>query len=244
MRSKGRAGITNASANVDGFRRIKMMMQKSGCGMGAGKLASGVVLAATLLGFGNLAHAALVSCPAAYTTTGTAKVENSTGAFNAASNCQYLTPADNSNVASIANINIAGFFGTTNWLTNSQNQIVAEATTGSWSISNVNFATYDYIIVFKDGNDTNLTAFLFNESYSNGVWSTPFTNALPGISQQAKEVSHYTIARRLAAQPCIPVPGIPCGEQQIPEPGTLTLLGIGALSAAFLSRRRRKAPMA
>lgn len=222
-----------------------MKVQKMGSKRTAGKLVAGTVLAATLFGFGNLAQAALVSCPPAYTATGTAKVEDVTGAFNAASNCAYLTPADNSNVASIININIAGFFGTTNWASNSQNQLSVEATSGTWTISNVDFATYDYIIVFKDGNNTNLTAFLFNEIYSNGVWSTPFTNALPGISQQEKEVSHYTIARRTSTQqPCIPVPGIPCGEQQIPEPGTLTLLGIGALSAGLFGRRRRKASMA
>lgn len=221
-----------------------MKVQKIGSKGTVGKWMTGAFLAATLLGFGNLAQAALVSCPAAYTAAGTAKVEDATGTFNAASNCQYVTPADNSNVASIANINVAGFFGTTNWASNSQNQLNANAKSGTWTISNVDFATYDYIIVFKDGNDTNLVAFLFNELYSNGVWSTPFTNALPGITQQAKDVSHYTIARRASQQPCVPVPGIPCGEQQIPEPGTLALLGIGALSAGLLSRRRRKASRA
>lgn len=40
--------------------------------------------------------------------------------------------------------------------------------------------------------------------------------------------------------PCVPTPGFPCDEQEIPEPGTLTLLGIGLIGAGVLSRRRRK----
>lgn len=216
-----------------------MKVQKVGSKWTAGKLVTGTVLAATLFGFGNLAHAALASCPASYTAAGTAKVEDDTGTFNAASNCQYLTPADNNNVASITNINIAGFFGTASWSSNGQDQIdTTDQSTGSWEIDDVDFATYDYIIVFKDGNDTNLTAFLFNEIYTSGVWSTPFTPDLPGVGQ-TKDVSHYTIARRTSTE-CIPRPGFPCGEQEVPEPGTLTLLGIGALSAGLLSRRRRR----
>lgn len=227
-----------------------MRVDKRGCKMTAGKVAAGAILAVSLSGFGTLAQAALVSCPAAYTANGTAKVAASgPGTLTAASNCQYLTPADNNNVASIAHINSAGFFGTTNWQENVGNTQIdtPNQSTGTWSIANFNFASFDYIIVFKDGKDTNLVGFLLNESYSSGVWSTPFTAALTELQglDKNKDVSHYTIARRASTQPpCIPTPGFPCGEQEVPEPGTLTLLGIGALGAAFLGRRRRKASTA
>ncbi|MGH8855048.1 MAG: hypothetical protein ACREWI_12300, partial [Telluria sp.] len=63
-----------------------------------GKLVRLAVLAATLLGFGNAAQAALTPCPAAFITNPTAIVENAAGTATAANACQYITPADQSNV--------------------------------------------------------------------------------------------------------------------------------------------------
>ena len=56
---------------------------------------------------------------------------------------------------------------------------------GVKAIQGVNFAALDYIIVFKDGNDTNLIAFSFNEVYSSGTWNTPFTPKVLPLSQGA-----------------------------------------------------------
>jgi hypothetical protein len=134
---------------------------------------AGSLAAAALVSFAAPSYAALEACPASFTADGTAKVHDGGGApiLTAASMCQYVTPADTSNVASITNINTAGFFGFSDWQANSpeQGQIDANASTGTWSISNVNFALYDYIMVFKDGQETNLIAFLFNEAFSSGV---------------------------------------------------------------------------
>ncbi|RJG11803.1 PEP-CTERM sorting domain-containing protein [Massilia cavernae] len=202
------------------------------------KLVRVAILAATVLGFGNAAQAALVSCPASFTTNPTAKVEDATGLLTAANACQYTTPPDSSNVASIANINAAGFFGFSDWTLNTGNLQVDPSNdqNGTWAITAANFAANDYIIVFKDGSDTNLIAFRFNELFSNGVWSSPFADP-PFDVPNTKDVSHYTIAQRGGTEPPCEVD---CDPQELPEPGNVALFGIGILGAAAAMRRRRK----
>jgi hypothetical protein len=186
------------------------------------------------------AHAALVTCPdPGFTTEPNAKVENAAGNLSATLACQYITPPQQNNVASINNINAAGFFGDTHWLDNGQTQLQGAGQTGqsgTWSISAFNFALYDYAIFFKDGATTNLIGFLFNDLFTNGVWSSPFTSPPFATGGQTKDVSHFTIARTLISDcpGCVPTPVI----VDTPEPATLAILGMGLIGLGAAKRRR------
>jgi hypothetical protein len=191
------------------------------------------LVAATLaaLAFGPWqAEAALLGC-----SPGSLPHVTSAGGATAVSNCQYVSPPDQSNVASITNINAAGFFGFADWLSNGQDQLGGAGSTGAsgiWSIANEDFATRDYIIVFKDGSDTNLIAFLFNEQFSSGNWTSPFTDPpFDFNNNQIKDVSHYTIAYRLDGD-------IPTDPQAVSEPLSLALFGMALAGLGVVSRRR------
>ncbi len=144
-----------------------------------------------MLAFGSAAQAALVPC-------GTNSSLNLLSKVAYAVDCQYLTPFDSSNVASITNINTARFFGTSDWVEIGKTEISGDGQSGAWSVPNPEALKYDYIIVFKAGSSTNLIAFRLNvAASSSGKWTSPFTQPPFDIAGSgAQDVSHYTIAQR------------------------------------------------
>ena len=195
--------------------------------------AASAVAALSLTGASAFAAATLVDC------SGTSLGHIQGGGGTAANGCQYLSPPDNSNTATLANINSAagtGFFGFNDWTVAVAKQDLADGAgaSGSWSIPGYD-PTATYMIVFKDGANTNLIGFTLISGISSGTWTSPFTDppfdlcdAAVTDCSQVKDVSHFTIFKRGGDDP----PG------DVSEPGTLGLLGLGLLGLAIMRRRR------
>ena len=132
------------------------------------------VAGALIAGLAGEANAALINCPALFTTNGTANVTN---------------------------VNNAAFFGVNTWSVAVAKFDVPNGggQSGNWSIAGANFSAFQYMITFKDGNGTNLVSFLLNGASSSGKWYSPFSNP-PFAVNNTKDVSHFTIFQNAITQ--------------------------------------------
>lgn len=216
---------------MSGYNRLLRSMGVSLLAAGALTVSVGVAPAR--------AEMTLVDCTDDLAFDGTARVHDGTDAKNtAASMCQFITPPANNFVANEDNVNDAEFFGFNDWFgIEGMVQMEPESgLSGLWALpDDADFDTYDYMITFKDGNDTNLISFFLNGLFDNGGWDSPFTN--PPFtslgSNQTKDVSHYSLFRRLSDD----FPG--GGGGDIPLPATVWLFGAGLVGLGAIRRRRR-----
>ena len=185
-------------------------------------------------------YAAVQSC------TGSSPTYDISTKVSNTSNCAILQPINANQNDNLALINSTGFFGITNWLLNGKYDSL-NSSGGTDTSSLFNFTggsmsgTYTYVggspapqdvmLVFKDGADTNLVAYLLKSPYG-GTYASPFTNPpFPLGNPTVKNISHITVYYRAGEDGS----GDPTGEA--PEPATLALVGLGLLC---VSKMRRK----